>query len=238
MDIYSLWSEFVGWGQRSRTETPFLIDILSRNGCRSVINAALGDGFTTIKLLGKGFEVTSNEIDPRYEAIARKKAAERGLSLDVTHNNWLGFSRVGKKFDAVLCLGNSLCLLKSKGEITQALREFRTTLKEGGILIADQRNFDYLLDERPLRGKFRYSKHYVYCGDSVDGYPISVSDDNITFEYRHKGEGIIGNFNMLPYRREEFIEMLRKAGFSEVEWYGDYKKRDINADFFQFVARR
>ena len=236
MDIYSLWSDMVGWEKRGRTETPFLTSVLSENGARSVMNAALGDGFTTIELLRGGFNVTSNEINPRYEALARKKAAERGLSLEVTRHNWLSFSSAGK-FDAVLCLGNSLCLLRSKEEIVRALREFRAALNDGGVLIADQRNFDYLLDERPLREKFNFSKNYVYCGDDVDGYPIGISDGSIAFEYRHRKHGVVGTFNMLPYRREEFIGMLREAGFSSIGWYGDYKRGNNNADFFQFVAR-
>ena len=93
--LASYWTEYVGWEKRAESELPFLKQLLHEHGSKTILNAALGDGFTTVLLAKQGLDVSSNEIDPNYEAIARRNAARHGVELKaVTKYNWLEFSKM------------------------------------------------------------------------------------------------------------------------------------------------
>jgi SAM-dependent methyltransferase len=51
-------------------------------------------------------------------------------------------------FDAVLCLGNSLPHLLTDAALAEALADFATVLRPGGLLIVQNRNFDRVWSRR------------------------------------------------------------------------------------------
>ena len=63
-------------------------------------------------------------------------------------------------FDAVLCLGNSFAHLPDfEGDLfdqREALRNFRTLLKPGGVLVIDHRNYDEILSSGRVPSKNIY----------------------------------------------------------------------------------
>lgn len=78
--------------------------------------------------------------------------------------NWLtlpnDIKKPGEGFDAIICLGNSLCLLPgASGDLSStktALNNFCEMLKPGGVLIVDHRNYDHILDSGKAPGKNIY----------------------------------------------------------------------------------
>ena len=84
----------------------------------------------------------------------------------IEEGNWLSLVddvkrfNAGARFDAVLCLGNSFAHLPDfEGNLTnqrQALRNFKTLLKPGGILVIDHRNYDEILTSGQVPSKNIY----------------------------------------------------------------------------------
>src|SRR3989344_3614083 len=166
--LVAMWADYIDWEKRREGEGGFLKGVLNRHKCREIFDTTLGDGCDSIYLLKEGFDVVSNELDDAFLKKAFENAKRENVALELTNLDWRELSPdlMESSFDAVLCVGNSLTYLFDKESQLKALCSFRHILREGGILIIDERNYQYMLDNRRaiLGGKFRYSHRYVYCG--------------------------------------------------------------------------
>ncbi len=239
--LVKMWREFINWEKRRAGEGNFLINQFQKYQVKKVFDASLGDGCDSIYLLKQGFEVTSNEIDKLFLAQALVNAQAEGVHLTTTTLDWriLATQVAAANFDAVICLGNSITYLFTAKEQLKALDQFKRILHPGGILIIDERNYQYILDHREaiLQGDFRYSGKYVYCGEKIHGKPVEITDTYIKMEYTQEDSPKKGYLIMYPFKRGELKNLLTQAGFTTVEQFSDYKiSEDTNADFYQYVC--
>lgn len=235
--LAKLWADFVCIEKRMKRETPFIINHSPKEN-PWVFDSALGCGATTIGLHMHGINrVLGNDIDPGMIEVARAQAMNRGLSLITSPYDWRDISdSLRDSFDVVTCFGNSLTLVFDQDEQLKALRNFRMLLRESGVLMIDERNYP-----RILEGGFSHSGEYVYCGtDKVICKPNHIDDDLVTMEYRHEITGEVDSLHMYPFKAGEMFELLREAGFSDVETFGDYRA-DFDAsdvEFYTYIARK
>ena len=239
--LVEMWGDFIDWDKRRAGENGFLLGQLKHFNCKKVFDSCLGDGADSIYLLKEGFDVVSNDLDKLFIEKAQKHAKQARIELDITEIDWLDIKKNFKpeSFDAVTCLGNSLTYLFKREDQAKALKNFWFLLKKGGILIVDERNYQYLLDKKDeiLNGEFCYSKKYVYCGDKVHGEPIEISEDKVRMEYTDERTGKKGYLMLYPFKRDELLNLLKETGFSKIEQYSDYKKGlNQEADFYQYVV--
>lgn len=235
------WADLIDWKRRRKGEGGFLRKVLESHSCRKVFNSCLGDGCDSIYLLKEGYDVLSNDLSVAFIRKAQENARRHSVKLAVTGHDWRELERHFPEgaFDAVLCLGNSLTHLFRHKDQLATLRNFRHILRRGGILLIDERNYQYILDKRKeiLEGNFKYSYKYVYCGKKVIGYPVKISPRKVVFEYLNKGNGNTHHLELYPFRRGELPGLLKEAGFSEVTQYSDYKKGfNSRADFYTYVC--
>ncbi len=240
--LAEVWGDYVDWDKRRLGENGFLISTLKRFNCREVFDAGLGDGADSIYLLRNGFEVTSNELDRHFILKAEENSEKHDIRLKITEYDWADLDKHFQEndFGAVVCFGNSLTHIFGRDNQLRVLRNFYRILKKGGILIADERNFQYILDKKDEivnGGRFRYTGKYVYCGDKVHGRPVEVSDDRVCFEIENERTGDKWHFLIYPFKRGELLSLLKEAGFSKVEQYSDYRRGyNPDADFHQYVC--
>ncbi len=239
--LVDLWGDFIDWEKRFLTMGGFLDELLS--GRKKVFETCLGDGCDAIHLLKKGFDVTSNEVDSLFSKKARENADKHDVMLKVTGFDWREIDKhlFEGEFDVALCLGNSLTYLFRKEDQLKALRNFRHILNDGGILVVDERNYPYFLENaaKILKGDFRYSGKYMYCGTKVHGRPVEIEENKVVMEYEDGGTGKKAYLVLYPFRKGEMLSLLKEAGFSKITTYSDFKKGyEKNADFYQYVAEK
>jgi len=237
-ELVDFWSDFIDWGKRRQGEDGFLVRTLAPFGPK-VLDACLGDGCDSIHLSQNGFSVTGNELDRGLAQKAAANARSAGVPLAVTHHDWRNFSRRFSPgvFDSVLLMGNSLTYLFERKDQLAALGGFLHVLRPGGLLLIDERNYEYMLAHRmeALR-HFRYSKKYVYCGQKVDGRPESIETGKVVFRYDHQ-DGRTARLTVYPFGKGELHGLLDEAGFVEVRQYSDYRPGYApNADFHQYAC--
>lgn len=228
---------------RARGENNFFGKVFGSYSSSSIIDVGAGTGYDITNLAKQGFKVTANEIEPELKAIAVQKAENGGVKISFTEGHkWGSLAKnLQQKFDGVLCIGNALTYLFKEEEQVAALRDFRELLNAGKPLIIDQRNYDYMLGEREHilkdpKNNFRFSGKYYYCGP-VKAYPTIIKDNFIRLEYFHPEASVRPHLDLYPLRRQELVDLLYKAGFSEVESFSDFQKGfNPEADFFQHVA--
>jgi len=236
------WPEFVDCQKRLLTEAPFLESVVPR-GSGLILDACAGTGCESIYLLQNGFQVVSNEIDRELRNVAAQAGRTKGVQLTLTSADWRSIGRefAEQTFRAILLMGNSLGLLGTLGEVTESLQQLYRLLMPGGCLILDQRNYDYILDDRDaiLRGNFHYSRRYIYCGTSVTGRPREIDERRVVFGYYANSGAPLGTLSMIPIRKGQLGSMLTDTGYVDVTPYYDFKTSPVaNYDFVTFVARR
>lgn len=146
-----------------------------------------------------------------------------------------------QSFDAVICSGNSLTCLFGRENQIAALRQFYAILKEKGLLIIDERNYQYILDKREgiLKKDFRYSGKYQYCGQYVHSKPIEIDENNIRYLMWDDRTNKKAYFVVYPFKRGELKQMLEEIGFPNIERYSDYQPGyNPEADFYMYVCQR
>ena len=229
------WDALIDWEARASSEGDFFIRILQERGVRRVLDVATGTGFHSIRLLRAGFDVTSADGSPEMLAQAFENANQAGFIMRTVHADWRWLSRdIHNKFDAVICLGNSLTHLFSEQDRRKALAEFYTALTHDGVLILDQRNYDGILDNGFT------SKHvYYYCGDNVSAKPEYVDEGLARFEYQFP-DGSQYHLNMYPLRKEYTRRLMHEVGFQQIKTYGDFQEthKVEDPDFFIHVAEK
>lgn len=230
------WDELIDWKRRYESEGRFFIDMLKSHGVRSVLDVATGTGFHSVRLLEEGFETVSVDGSPAMLAKAFENGqAYGGHLLHVVNADWRWLTRdVHNQYDAVICLGNSFTHLFSERDRRRALAEFYSVLKEDGILVLDQRNYDAMLDSG-----FSSKHAYYYCGEEVVAEPEYLDDGLARFRYRFPDNSEY-HLNMYPLRKDYTRRLLREVGFQRIDTYGDFQSsyRDDEPDFLIHVAEK
>jgi SAM-dependent methyltransferase len=229
------WDDLIDWDARASSEGDFFIRLLKERGVQRILDVATGTGFHSIRLLRAGFDVTSADGSPEMLARAFENARKAGFIMKTIHADWRWLSRdIHNKYDAVICLGNSLTHLFAEQDRRKALAEFYTALRHDGVLILDQRNYDGILDNGFT------SKHvYYYCGDNVSAEPEYVDEGLARFRYTFPDKEIF-HLNMFPLRKEYTRRLMNEVGFQQVKTYGDFQEthKVDDPDFYVHVAEK
>ncbi|MGD9852802.1 MAG: methyltransferase domain-containing protein [Nitrospirales bacterium] len=229
------WDALINWDARASSEGDFFIRILKERGVRRVLDVATGTGFHSIRLLRAGFDVISADGSPEMLAQAFENGRRAGFIMRTIHADWRWLSRdIHNKYDAVICLGNSLTHLFSEQDRRKALAEFYAALNHDGVLILDQRNYDGILDEGFT------SKHvYYYCGENVSAEPEHVDEGLARFRYTFP-DGSKFHLNMYPLRKEYTRRLMHEVGFQQIKTYADFQEthKVEDPDFYVHVAEK
>jgi 2-polyprenyl-3-methyl-5-hydroxy-6-metoxy-1,4-benzoquinol methylase len=253
-ELAQAWRDFVNPSQRLRRgEEDFLTGVLDTyRGDREppavrVFDASAGVGVESVALQQKGYDVTSNEIDWTLMRQARAYAAEQGVgTMPMTSYDWrhLETEIEPATYDVVLCLGNALACLLDPEEMKKCLRGFRSILKDGGMLILDERNYRDMISRREemLGSEFRFNGNVVYCSDDISAKPQSISakgesKQRVILAYFRNGERL-GTFTVYPYADGEVEALLSECGFAvETTVYDFGKSADVAHEFVTYAAR-
>jgi len=146
-DFSADYDRFVDWPGRLAAELPFIERQLQEVRARRVLDAACGTGMHALALARRGYVVVGTDLSLGMIERARANAATAGVDVQFEVAGFGELSvRAGAGFDAVLCLGNSLPHVLASDELTSALADFAACLRPGGLLLAQNRNFDAVLE--------------------------------------------------------------------------------------------
>lgn len=124
-DFVNKWDLLINWKSRAENESQFIIKELNKRQVNYVLDAATGTGFDSIQLIKAGFDVTSLDGCLTMLTKAKENAKKYECKLKTIHSDWkLMHLSIKKKFDAVICLGNSFAHLFTKKDQGETLSEF------------------------------------------------------------------------------------------------------------------
>lgn len=245
----SEYDRFVNWKNRLGVEMPFLENILRENGAVRVLDSACGTGMHAIALAQAGFLTTGADFSAGMVEQARKNAAE--AQAEVTFEQ-AGFGELqktfgGKRFDALLCLGNSLPHVSSSDHLLATLADFAACLEPGGLLLVQNRNFDAVMEKKmrwmePQTAReggeeWIFQRFYDFEPDGMIKFHI--------LSLHRTGEGdwqqTIRSTLLFPLLKEQMTAALERCGFKVITYYGDMTGTPFEAEKsgnLVFTARR
>jgi SAM-dependent methyltransferase len=154
---------FENWEATVERQAAVLSSILERQcGLRSaarILDCACGIGTQVLGLAGLGFQVHGSDVSDHAVARARLEASQRGLDIQFSIANMVDLTCLGDSaFDAVICMDNALPHLESAEQLLESTDQIRTRLRSGGVFMASIRDYDRLMEERPvIQGPSSYS---------------------------------------------------------------------------------
>ena len=206
-----------------------------------ILDIGCAVGQLAMALAAQGHEAAGIDLDEDMIRKARKKASDQGVKSDFSVMDMMAVDKHfrSNSFDMVLCLGNTMVHLQSLEEMQIFITKVFRLLKENGVFIVQVVNYDAVLGsgvkELPVidTGHVRFERGYRYDKD----------DHKIRFCSRltvKKDKEIFENEILLyPLTREEMGLLMDRAGFHQVEYFGNFGKdlHRINSPALIVVSR-
>ncbi len=233
-DFVERWDELIDWEKRKAAEGGFFETLLREHGVASVIDVSTGSGFHAVQLKKAGFEVVATDGSSTMLTKARANFREHGLDIQSHYRDWLSLDAQDLgQFDALVCLGSSLCHVFAAHDRLKVLEKFRALLKPGGLLIVDQRNFFAI-----RAGNFKASGNYYYCGTQASVSLGQVDQHLCEFIYTFDNAEQY-RLKVYPLLPGELATEVLASGFGVHESYGDFQRNYdmMQCDFVIHTAR-
>ena len=229
------WDELIDWKKREMVEDNFLINILKQYNVNSVLDLATGTGFDSVMLLKNGFDVTSIDSSKAMLNVASQNAKKNHVNIKPVLCDWVDLDQmVNKKFDALICLGNSFaCEIDPKKRI-KSFKKWSDKLNDNGIIILDHRNYEFSKEK-----KINIEKKYYYLGTNVDITPTKINSKITSFKYTFSDNSSF-NLEMVPIKLNYINDLANKNNLETLSLFGDrnvnYSPKSVN--FYLHVLRK
>lgn len=211
-----------------------------------MLDAACGTGVDAAVLARRGFRVWATDASPAMIEPARHRFERAGLDIPAARAEWAHLSEAlpataAERFDAVLCIGNSLVHAAGTDAMIRALQGMRGVLKPSGAIAVDSRNWEKLhragshvhVADAPIErdgqrciALYAWEIPEEWAADHVARL-VFVFEKSSTLTSRHH------TIRFRPFTHEQLQERLCAAGFDVIDT--DF---DTASDRYSIVARR
>ena len=213
------------WDKATYEEAKFLRCIIEEYGfdvSARILDCACGIGTQAIGLSALGYSVTGSDISACELEEAKRRAAERSVSVCFRQADFRALSDAfDEPFEIIIAMDNALPHMLTSADLKQAIRSITGQLCDGGLFVASIRDYDRMLQEKPA-----YSAPYVHktehgqrvlfqtwdwAGENYKFIQYIIDDAETTQISRFACE-------YRATRREEITALLRACGCREVVW--------------------
>jgi len=209
---YKIWVDYINNGILKHS-----------NGVKNVLEMACGTGNLTQYLVKNPWFYSAFDISEQMLSIAREKLIKEHIKWSL--QNMIDFHFV-ELFDLIIAGCDGINYLKDDNEMFMAFKNIRKHLKKDGLFVFDVstpykfenqlKDKTIIIDEDDITviwQNYYNSKKYNIKMDLI----FFEKEDN--GQYNRYEEQHIQHSNSL----DNLKEMLTKAGFDEINVYGDYK---------------
>ena len=210
-----------GFEKRFVAEKPFFKLLVERNNIRTALDAGCGSGFHSILLAQLGVDVTAIDLSPTMLEKVEAHATRYKTKIETVQSSFADVSRkVGKTFDAIFCMGNSLAHLRTPNELAEALHNFHLSLSVGGILFLQILNYERILRSKDKilsvkeEGGTTFVRFYNYHESSIEFNILELRNENGTIVHS------IQSIELYPLQSSELLAALKQQDFTDIQRYG------------------
>jgi glycine/sarcosine N-methyltransferase len=204
---------------------------------KNLLDVGCGSGELAFTLSGKGASVTAIDLNDALLNVARKHHNQQGikwLKADMLHLKRLFGS---EEFDGVICFGNTLVHLLTQDKMQEFFSGAMAVLKPGGLFFLQILNYDYIFREHigvlPVieNDLIRFDRTYKF----IPGSREIRFCTKLTIQSSEKE--IVNETCLLGIGTNDLMQLLAKAGFSDVQLFSDFRKTPVGGDHLPLVMR-
>ena len=210
---YARWADYV-------CQLAALSGRLIRPGTH-LLDLATGTGSVALEFASRGCVVTGLDLSEPMLVEARRKAAERGLSVTFLCHD-LSDYHLPTEFDHAVCLYDSLNYLLDPGQLKQAFANTRSALRPGGLFVFDV-NTVHALEAELFTQESPEGAAIWYRW--ISKYDRKTRTSRVTMEFRIAGTGqrFTVEHRQRAYTEADLRSFLFHAGFTHIVSYEAYR---------------
>lgn len=220
-DLAGHYDLMTGFPRRFAQERPFFRMLVEKHGIRTALDAGTGTGFHGLLLAQLGVSVTAIDVSREMLREAERHARELDLNIEFAETPFQAVhDTLGRQFDLVLSMGNSLAHLESETDLHESLAQFFACTKPGGLLFLQNLNYDRILAQKEKvqsvkeDGDTTFVRFYDFEGDHVVFNMLRI----------HRENGIVHQQNstvrLRPLLQKDLEGSLAAAGYTDIRAFG------------------
>jgi 2-polyprenyl-3-methyl-5-hydroxy-6-metoxy-1,4-benzoquinol methylase len=202
------------------------------------LDIGCGTGNLTLELSKLFTEVVGIDLDAAMVNRAKKHISSSSGNLRFLNSNMLDIDTdFGENsFDAIVCFGNTLVHLNSEQNILDFFTKSRKVLREEGKLLLQIINYDRII-EQEINGLstienevIKFERNYIHHKER------NVIDFETLLTIKEGNHRINNKIELYPVRKSHVEELLLKAGFSDISFYGSFKRDKLTPESIPLVV--
>lgn len=204
-------------------EQEFFEKIFAQYSINTVLDCACGTGQHLYMLLQMGKAVVGSDYSESMLDVCQRNLLEKNIRIPLKQCDYRNLeSAFFQKFDAILCLTNSLSHMQTNEDLTIALTSMFNCIGDNGILVLTSGTTYWTLTQTPA---------IETVVNRTDFSRIFVKEHNNEFltihilDLHHSSERIESNQYDMRYKilyEDDYIDLLKKVGFRITHIYGNY----------------
>ena len=212
----------------------FIIEVARMHGVKlgSVLDLACGTGKLSEIFTSNGIAIEGIDKSGQMLSIARKRGVK-------AHRGDMADFRLKKKFDAVVCIFDSLNYLLKKSGMAMCFSSVYSHLKPGGLFVFDV-NSDYKINH--AIPKFFDRKAVFNIDESEVAWANSHRHNRwiVDIVIKHLGKNFHERHVEGAFRLKDLRLLMKKTGFSIIGAYSDFDFSKVKKNSLKwfFVCRK
>jgi glycine/sarcosine N-methyltransferase len=221
-DKYAGFAERYDWmKQDNPARKEFFRSLFLKHEVQTVLDCACGTGRDLLMFHSMGLAVAGSDLSDSMLAAAHRNIGE--IDIPIRKVDYCALAEnYSAKFDAVVCLSNSINEPLEDAMTLQALRSMKSVLLPGGILVFDQGQTDASMQQPPAYAPILNTRDFTrfftmaYDGDiqTVNIFDFIHTDDDSDFHQ--------SSVRIRIRLCDSWFQILNQAGFSDVKLFGDW----------------
>lgn len=213
-----------------KQQLDFFKQVFDSHGVGRVLDLACGTGNYALEFARWGLNVVGLDYEQEMIKLAREKSRRQGLQVDFVTGDMRELQELEGKFDAVLCIGNSLVHLLTDRDILRALSQIKERLYHGGTFILQTVNYDRILkanitqlpDIVNNKAGIIFTRQYDFRPDGLIDFKTALIKNGPNGSQECLGTGQVP---LKPLTTKELENYLQEAGFIDIQIYGDFSRK-------------
>lgn len=206
------------------------------NHCQfeDVLELGCGTGEIAIRLSKRNKAIYATDLSDDMLEVARLKAMNENVSLMLKKVDMTDFS-VNQGLDLILCLCDSINYVLDINDVFKTFQNVYASLEDNGCFIFDIDSLyktdiilkDYLEEE--------IDDDFSFCW-KVDLIESGYVHHYVKIEDKENNERVEENHYQRTYHHQVYIDLLKRAGFQNIELYSDFHDFHEDCERIIFVC--
>ncbi len=202
---------------------------------KEILDIGCATGELAFHLAKEGAKVTG--IDLNEDLLKQAKSQKHHENLYFQKGDMLELEKKfsDKRFDTVLCFGNTLVHLTDKTQVLKMLHGVCNVLKPKGKFLMQILNYDYILDEKVSELPLIETDNIKF----VRRYKFEENNNHILFQtdlhLKNKNESVSNETTLLALRSSDLLDLLHQAGLKNIQLFSSFKAEEFGGKHLPLV---